>query len=637
MRRITIDYIRFKNFKGIESLKLEFKNENCTINGTNETGKTTIFDGFLWLLFGKDSTGRKDFQIKPTDEDGNDIHNLDTEIEAGLIIDGASLVLTKTFFEKWTQKRGSNTKSFTGHTTKYFLDEVPTSEREYNDRIKSIIEPATFRMLTDPFEFNNIKWPERRKILTGLCGKYGFQDIVDSDGSLSGLPGIIGEASIDDHKKKIAAKCVKINDELKQIPVRIDELTAANAENVQPNLKDRMLFASQIKDQREKLTSLTSGTAISEKTIEINEIDSEILKVKNAAPDINALKKPILDNIAKLESEIRVNGNKLIELENSIKTEESRLSISESAREEMLAKWYAEDKKEFAIQEECPTCGQDIPEDQKKEAEKKFNLAKADRLTAITNDGKKQAAAIESRKKTISDINANKEKITKTIEATNSKITLKNTELNAIVSKVDIDKITSLEKKKRAIKMDIDAIRNGSRVQEENIKLVIEDLEKKIAVISEQEASVKAAETSKKRIEELGAKEKSLSAEYEQLQYELSLIEKYIVTEVNLIEKDINDKFEMAKFKLFDVQINGGIKEMCRTTHNGVQFNRGLNNAARINVGLDIIKTLSSHYGVSAPVFIDNAESVVEVNDIGCQMIKLVVDKDCEKITQSRR
>ena len=52
------------------------------------------------------------------------------------------------------------------------------------------------------------------------------------------------------------------------------------------------------------------------------------------------------------------------------------------------------------------------------------------------------------------------------------------------------------------------------------------------------------------------------------------------------------------------------------------------NRAAQINAGLDIINTITRHYGITAPVFIDNAEAVNELITCDSQVIRLLVSKD---------
>ena len=132
----------------------------------------------------------------------------------------------------------------------------------------------------------------------------------------------------------------------------------------------------------------------------------------------------------------------------------------------------------------------------------------------------------------------------------------------------------------------------------------------------------------KERLNELSAKEKVLSAQYETLERELDLINRFTLAKVKMLEKRINKQFALAKFKLFDQQVNGEIIPCCETLYDGVPYNTSLNNGARINVGLDIIKTMSHYYGVTAPIFCDNAEAVTELLDTGGQQIRLYVSRD---------
>ena len=64
---IRLKSLTLLNFKGVRNQHIEFDATETTLLGENGTGKTTVFDAFWWLFFGKDSTGRKDFEIKTLD------------------------------------------------------------------------------------------------------------------------------------------------------------------------------------------------------------------------------------------------------------------------------------------------------------------------------------------------------------------------------------------------------------------------------------------------------------------------------------------------------------------------------------------------------------------------------------------
>ena len=132
----------------------------------------------------------------------------------------------------------------------------------------------------------------------------------------------------------------------------------------------------------------------------------------------------------------------------------------------------------------------------------------------------------------------------------------------------------------------------------------------------------------KKRMEELNQEEKDLQIKIAELEGQQYLGEEFIRTKVELLEDSINKKFKGAvTFKLFNQQVNGGLAETCEALINGVPFSNA-NTASQINAGLSIINTLCEHYNISAPVFIDNAEAINEINKTDSQLIKLVVSLD---------
>ncbi|MBU0978023.1 MAG: AAA family ATPase, partial [Nanoarchaeota archaeon] len=219
---IKLKSLRLENFKGIRKFTLE-PGGKCLIRGANGSGKTTLMDAFLWLLFNKDSEGKADFAIK-TLKNGQEIPNLEHSVEGAFDIDGQVLTLKKVLKEKYTKKRGSSQSDFTGHTTDYYIDGVPITQREYQDRVQSIINEETFKLLTSPMYFNSLHWEKRRALLLEVCGDISDSDVIASDKALASLPELLGNRLIENQKKVITSKRKEINDRLKEIPSRIDEL-----------------------------------------------------------------------------------------------------------------------------------------------------------------------------------------------------------------------------------------------------------------------------------------------------------------------------------------------------------------------------------------------------------------------------
>ena len=626
MDKLTINRIRYKNFKGLADYTLEPNGKDISVFGQNATGKTTLIDGVSYLLFGKDSYGRADFQLKPVDKDGQEIHNLETEVEGVFDVNNKTITLRKRFQEKYTKKRGEPRQTFTGHTTDYFIDDVPAKKKEYDIKISEIIDVNAFKLVTNPLEFNNLHWTGRRQILLEMCGDVTDLDVIDSDKKLKSLSEILGDCSIDDHKKKIRAKKREINKELEQIPVRIAENQETAKDAMQPDYREKTRLEKVLEEKKEKLRSLRSNEALSSKKVRLNEVDSKILVSRNEADQKQAdLKKPILQAIEKLEAERRDLTGKIKDNEFRIFQDEKRNKVSEDAIVKIREDWHIENNNQPSNDNTCPTCGQDLPKDIVKNTIGMFNRLKSDRLTMITATGKEMAANIEQRNKDIEAAKVEIAKLTDMIAGVDEIIARKKAEFEKVYVGVDID---DLDRQKDVLEQEIDALLNGSVVQEENTQREIFESQEKFDELNQLEASWKAAESCRIRISELEAQEKELAAEFERLEAEIFLIEKFIIKKVEMLEGQINSRFKLARFKLFETQINEGIKECCDVLYNGVPYNHGLNSGARINVGLDIIQTLSEYYGFQAPVFVDNRESINNLFPISSQVISLVVSND---------
>ncbi|MDU4600205.1 MAG: ATP-binding protein [Clostridium sporogenes] len=222
-KQIILSSLKLKNFKGVKDLTIDFSNIT-NIFGENGTGKTTIADAFMWLLFDKDNHDRATFEIKTLDKDNNVIHGLEHEVTGILNVDGKSITLSKIYKEKWTKRRGEAEKQLTGHETLYSIDEVPVKKKEYQETINSVIGENLFKLITNPLYFStNMKWQERRTVLLDIIGDITTEKIVNYKNDLKPLLELLGDKDIDTLKKSVQARKRKLNDEIKAIPIRIDE------------------------------------------------------------------------------------------------------------------------------------------------------------------------------------------------------------------------------------------------------------------------------------------------------------------------------------------------------------------------------------------------------------------------------
>lgn len=640
------------NFKGVKDFTLNAQGENITVKGDNGAGKTTLFDAFTWLLFDKDSQNKAKFDIKTLDKNNNALHGLDHEVEAVLEIDGKQLTLKKSFREKWQKKRGSAEQQFTGHTTDFYIDDVPVKQKDYLARIAKIADESIFKLLTNPRYFNEqLKWEQRREILLEVCGDISDEEVIASDDKLAGLPEILGDHSLDEYKAIIKSQQKKINDELEKLPIRIDEVVkglpdieGVDAERATEKVK---LLKESIRKKEQELNRIDAGGEVAEKTKRLREVEAELQEIKNR-------------HTAKLQGQISDKQRELNALLSAVDTQSAignkkrdleynnlRIESLEGEMAELREEFVAENKKEFTFEQDdtCPTCGQKLPQEQLEEARQKaleaFNLAKANKLQSINAKGKKLKAEQERLNAENTATEAEIKKLTAQLAREEKKVKALRSELAELEQQSQnlppayhkkLEEIEELE-------TVIVGLKGGSKDEKAKIYEQIAALEESVRDAERVLNSIDTYEKGQKRIEELKGQERKLAAEYAELEKRLFLTEEFTRTKVRLLEEKVNGKFRLARFKMFDVQVNGGIFETCETIYNGVPYSTGLNAGHQIIVGLDIIRTLSEHYQFFPPIFVDNAESVTELPEMEAQVIRLVkpeINSEEDRVKYSR-
>jgi hypothetical protein len=102
----------------------------------------------------------------------------------------------------------------------------------------------------------------------------------------------------------------------------------------------------------------------------------------------------------------------------------------------------------------------------------------------------------------------------------------------------------------------------------------------------------------------------------------LFLLEKFTTYKCKTLEGDVNKLFDRIRWRLFETQINGGISECCDCLVEGISYSVSLNNAAKINAGIEIANVISKYAGYQCPMFVDNADGVDDVYPVESQQIK---------------
>lgn len=639
---LLIKQITYQNFKGLRNYVFKPEGRSVNVFANNGCFKTTLYDGFLWLLFSRDSQGKTNFEVKTLNPDGTPIHGLEHSVEAVLNFGGRDITLKKVFHELWQKKRGSTNKVMTGHKVEYYIDGIPAKEKDYKAKVNEIIDEDIFKLLTSPVYFSEtLHWQKRREILLQVCGNLTDQDVIASDPALARLPEILNGRKIEDHRKVIAARRSEINKELERIPVRISEVqnNLPDISDIVPEAlpEDIARLRAERQDKQAELAGLENGGGIAEKKRQIREIEAELLKIRNYHWELLHEKK--LEAYKELnETESRVSSLQL-QIDTSTRTLEKNkkdLAYLETRLAALRQEWYTVNDQQFEFEQSstCPTCGQPMPEEKLAEAREKalaeFNLSKAKKLEEINRTGK---AVREEYQRVNVEIAA----LEKQIEETKERLAREEEETTRLLAEVERlqaeagryeDDPAYRQKlaEKAALEEEIARLQAGNMENASHAREEIAEIDKAISALEEAAAKVKIYHQGQARIEELKQQERELAAEYERLEQELYLCEQFVRRKVELLESRINSKFKLAKFRLFETQINGGLQEVCEVTYNGVPYSN-LNHGARINVGIDIINTLAEHYGFAPPVFIDNAEAITQLLPTRGQMIRLVVSE----------
>ncbi|MBO3062763.1 ATP-binding protein [Mammaliicoccus fleurettii] len=653
--KIKLIKLVLDNFKGAKHFELNANGKDIVVKGQNNTGKTTIADAFYWLLFNKDSKGATKFAIKTLDNAGEEINNLKHSVYAVLNIDGKEHHIKKTYSEKWTRKRGQAKASFTGHETVYELgaskeELTPKKLKDFNEFINSIIsDEQIFKLTTNPFWFNSLKQDERKKILMSLVDEVTDEDVINSDDKLKELKKLLGDGSLDDFKMRIARNKKAINEDLKAIPVRVDEINH-NMPDIQKYDKtklDKELtdINNEIKLVDEQIKDVENGLSVEkiDKNIKAKQLEIQYL-IDNHNSDSRRKLTSLINQESELERAIAVKKRDLNNLTSEHRSNESELE-EQNEKFKSLGKMHNElvqEEKEFSTATVCDCCGQDIPAHMQEQAIKKmqesYNVDKSQKLERIQSDGieirnrvnylseqnneieesiEKLKQEIDEDKKNLEDL---KEEI-KVLESNNTKVedTDDYKQLDSEIQALKEQKEQSIQSLNKDVEILIKNKKEPLTNQQEDIKQKLDDI------------NVNKRATD--RINELESKQEQLAQEYNELEHATFLTEEFTKQKVNLMESSINDKFEITNFKLFNVLINEGVEDVCIAMHDGVPYDSGLNNAARINVGLDIINALSKHYDFYAPIMIDNAESVTDVHKTTSQQIQLEVSKEDKELT----
>lgn len=628
----SLDLVHFKCFN---VLHLDFHEGVNNIYGENAAGKTSVYDALTWLLFDKDSAGHSRPAIKPTGAPAGAM----PEVIAILEVDGEPIKLRKVLREKWEKPRGSSIERYAGDTRDYYIDDVPLAENAYKRRIAELIDERQFKLLTDVWAVTKgMHWKDRRTLLAEICGLSEDKQLLAAAPQFTELNEKVGRRTVDEYKSVLMKQRKDMNANLNTLPVRVDECSRMVAELESLDFAAAHSESDRLQAERERvqgeLVKLTNDTLTAQAKNERDALQNQLseLEVENNAHLVSQ-RVPVEDETPVLTAALDRAKCEADRLTRTVARETDYITTGENCLNDYRARWRAIDAEEFT-ETVCPTCHQPLPAEQVAEAREAFAAHQQQRKDTLLEDSKFVKRGIAAAQERLASAetalkNAQDEvqKAQAALDSYTPPVITEPENLPDYDRRRNAIQMLITDTEKRIDRLNSDTAAEKTRLEAEHAELTRRKLESDAVLAKE----LTLADT-RRRIAELQAEQRTAAAEVEQMDRLIAMCEEFTRYRVQAITESVNSKFRLTRWRLFTELVNGGLVDCCEPMdRNGSTF-EGTNNAMQINIGMDIIDTLSAHFGRRVPLFVDNAESVTHLQPIGSQVVRLVVSEQDKEL-----
>lgn len=649
MKQVILKSLSLLNFKGIGELDITFSPNNTFISGDNGTGKTTLFDAFTWLLFGKDSTGRSDsnFNIKTLDENGKPILRLEHSVTGALEVDGKEIKLKRSFAEKWVKPRGQEGEEMQGHKTIFSINDVAVATKgEYDAVVSDICDEQVFKMITNPSYFMSLNADQQKAMLMDMAGTISDEQVAEGNKDFAELIAKISGVSLAQYLKEIASRKRAIKQDIDAIPSNIETVR-----RLMPEEQDWEMLEKELEAKKSALEKIDEQLEDISKAAK-----AEGNRKLNLQKEINAKQLAVSQRESEIRSDVRsknsAQSERLEELNASLKQRECEKRSLDRQYDDISNRIIDVNKELTTLRDEfrtinaesvvfpegafeCPMCHRPLEMDdieaKQKELTESFNLNKSKRLA----DNKKKGLA---RKEELNNLMTRCNDIIEMQAECKEQINYIHSEIDAInldtPAPLNADNLVSSDTTIQSLKNDIEELNNQLSLEPDiedksellsGKRILTEGIQELMSILASRDM-IKRSEEEIARLEEKRIASNQALADLEKEEYVATEFQK--AKDTALMRK-INGLFRRVDFVFVSDQINGGEKVTCTCMIDGVPY-ADANNARQMIAGLDIINAICSAKGIAAPIFIDNAESVNELIPTLGQKIELRVSHDKE-------
>ena len=615
-----------ENFRGIKNFVLTPDGHRITVQGANGTGKSTLMAAFLWLLTGKDAQGRENYNVFPLGTDGNRLSGCSPTVTATLSMpDGHTLVLQRSICERWTKRRGSAETEYNGDETRYFIDEVPVSAGEYSSAIFGVFPEKLLPLLLNAVWFSEQTkdYKERRRLLLEQFGSLQPADVFTANPELSDLESMLGTHSVDEFSRICTERRKRYKDSLSALPARIDE----NRKQLHP-----VSDAGAVKNERSKLNveiaklqyeiEHTTADAVQrhnqqelEKVRQYLEMIPNKRRVLEASGNAGWLE----EHNRRVDDATREKQNAMCRVETlaaELRSLNRERDFLAAERDRLRVEWVEVNGSVPDIAQTCPTCGQALPAELVQEAQENFNVSKSERLSDIAAKGAKAAQDVETMEQKAARLREDLDTCERAARAAAAAYDM------VIAEKPPVTQMglfAELDAEEKELKARAEELRQAIQASAQAAEQVVQEKRQKLADMQAQSdamtsrlAEIERNAALETRIQELEAEQRDTLHQLEEAERGLSMCEEYTRTLVILLTERVNKHFPTVRFKLFEQQKNGGLREVCEAMVDGVPYG-ALNTASKMQANVEIVQAFSRAADISLPLFLDNRESVTDL------------------------
>ena len=648
MKRITIEELHLRNFRGARDVRVSFTDGTNIVCGDNGTGKSTLMDAFLWLLFGKDADDRKDCEIKRI-EAGERLRQTDATVECRLDVDGQQSTLRRSLREVWSKPRGATEPVFKGNETEYTINDVPKKMSEFDAWVAEHLAPAdVFRLLTDAGCFPRLKWEKQREKLFELAGGVDEEAVKASVDGLADLLARLSDKSLEDYKRELAARKRKLRKALEEIPARSDQTRL-----MIPTTDARDVWERKLADVDARLADLNREAADfaarerargAEARRRVEEVEALKTRMARRTAELRraATTEAERQNEGRRQVEARLRELKAADAEATRRLKDAkgevdelalRINQKEEACERLRAAWYAESARPYTGDNVCPHCLQPLPEEMQRDNRRRFEESKNERLSQIQTDGHRTKAEITRLEEEMKTAEARLDRAAADAFDAEASAEILREELAEMPDRVEPAAVDPMaDEAYRAMAEELAAMEadapQTSQASEPNggeaITARLATLNRERDTIRRGLSDCDTADSLRAEIRRLDEEARALAQQLSDVDRDEDTMRRYTRARIEAMEQRVNGLFRTVRFRLFEYTNEGGEVDTCvpLVGDDGVPYPVA-NTGAQVWAGLEIIRVLQQHAGVSVPVFVDRANLVTRFPEMDHQAILL--------------